>query len=208
MENNTMFEDGTKLPVMEEFYSIQGEGYHTGKAAYFIRLGGCDVGCKWCDVKESWNPAIHPVKSIEDIVKKVLSYPAKSVVVTGGEPLLYPMDKLCKELKKHNIESFLETCGNHPLSGSWDWICLSPKQNGTTVDELYEKADELKQVIYDKNDLIRAEENAKRVRKECKLYLQPEWSNFDNILPMIISYVKNNTKWNISLQSHKFMNIP
>ena len=208
MNRKALLKDGKFLPLMEEFYSIQGEGYNTGKAAYFIRVGGCDVGCRWCDIKESWNPEIHPTKSVDKIIENILSYPAKSVVVTGGEPLLYPMDYLCKKLREHGIESFLETCGNHKITGKWDWICLSPKKDGITLDEIYKEANELKHIVYDISDFAWAEENAKKVNENCKLYLQPEWSNIDNILPAIIQYVKDNTKWNISLQSHKFMNIP
>jgi 7-carboxy-7-deazaguanine synthase len=208
MKDKTALETGRSLPLMEEFYSIQGEGYHTGKAAYFIRLGGCDVGCKWCDVKESWDPKKHPIRSVDSIIEKILSYPAKSVVVTGGEPLLHPMDYLCEKLHENHIENFLETCGNHPLSGKWDWICLSPKKKGTSLDGIFSMANELKQVIHSVEDFEWAEENAKKVNSKCKLYLQPEWGNINNILPEIIQYVKKNTKWNISLQTHKYMHIP
>ena len=203
-----IFEDGKKLPLMEEFYTIQGEGYHTGKPAYFIRLGGCDIGCSWCDTKLSWNPELHKLVEVEEIAMKAGTYPAKAVVVTGGEPLIYNLDFLCSELKKFNIKTFIETSGPYKLSGEWDWICLSPKKQNPPLPEIYAKANELKVIILSDNDFQWAEKNAKQVNKSCKLYLQPEWSRYKKIIPSIIEYVKNNPKWNISLQSHKFMNIP
>ena len=193
---------------MEEFYTIQGEGYHTGKPAYFIRLGGCDIGCSWCDTKLSWNPELHKLVKVEEIAMKAGTYPAKAVVVTGGEPLIYNLDFLCSELKKFNIKTFIETSGPYKLSGEWDWICLSPKKQNPPLPEIYAKANELKVIILSDNDFQWAEKNAKQVNKSCKLYLQPEWSRYKKIIPSIIEYVKNNPKWNISLQSHKFMNIP
>ena len=208
LQTQNTFSDGKILHVMEEFYSIQGEGFHTGKAAYFIRIGGCDLGCRWCDVKESWNPKIHQTKAVDKIIKNILKCPAKSVVVTGGEPLIYPLDYLCKKLKENNIQTFLETSGSHTLSGNWDWICFSPKNNGTAIDNMYKVANELKIIIYEKCDFKWAEANVKKINKNCMLYLQPEWSQINKMLPLIIDYVKQNTKWNISLQSHKYMNIP
>lgn len=203
-----LFEGGRKLPLVEEFYTIQGEGYHTGKAAYFIRIGGCDVGCSWCDTKFSWNPSLHPVVPAEQIVENVVARPAAAVVVTGGEPLMANMDYLTGMLKKEGIETFLETSGAYPLSGTWDWICLSPKRNAPPLEELFKKAHELKVIIASKEDLDWAIKNGERVHSECKLYLQPEWSQREVILPLIIEFAKENPKWMISLQSHKYMRIP
>jgi 7-carboxy-7-deazaguanine synthase len=206
--NQEIFEGGRKLPLVEEFYTIQGEGYHTGKAAYFIRIGGCDVGCSWCDTKFSWNPSLHPVVPAEQIVEHVVAHPAAAVVVTGGEPLMANMDYLTNMLKKEGIETFLETSGAYPLSGTWDWICLSPKKNAPPVEELFKKAHELKVIIASEEDLKWAIENAERVTPGCKLYLQPEWSQREVILPVIIEFAKENPQWMISLQSHKYMRIP
>lgn len=203
-----VFEGGWKLPLVEDFYTIQGEGFHTGKAAYFIRIGGCDVGCAWCDTKFSWNPALHPVVPVEEIVAKVIGYPAKAVVVTGGEPLMYNLIPLTSSLKKRGITLYLETSGAYPLSGKWDWICLSPKKNMPPLNELYVKANELKVIITDHADFDWAEENAGRVKKNCYLYLQPEWSRYKTIIPEIVEYAKAHPKWNVSLQAHKFMHIP
>jgi len=206
--DNQLFEGGTKLPLVEDFYTIQGEGYHSGKPAYFIRLGGCDVGCEWCDSKYSWNPAIHPLTGINEIISRAASFPAKAVVVTGGEPLLYNLGPLTEGLKSHGIQLFLETSGAYPVSGSWDWICLSPKKTSPPQKELFPLANELKVIIRDKDDLTWAEENASKVGKHCYLYLQPEWGNYNRIIKEIVEYAKNNPRWNISLQSHKFMHIP
>ena len=200
-------DSGAMLPLMEEFYTIQGEGYHTGTAAYFIRVGGCDVGCHWCDVKESWNAALHPPTSVDEIVYKASQF-SETVVVTGGEPLLYDLDNLCIQLKKLNIKTFLETSGSQKLSGIWNWVCLSPKREFPPVSEIYDKADELKVIVKSSEDFEWAEENAKKVSSSCKLFIQPEWSSFDKIIPEIVDYVKNHPNWNISLQIHKFMNIP
>ncbi len=200
--------EGKLLPLMEEFYTIQGEGFNTGKAAYFIRIGGCDVGCHWCDVKESWDANIHPLTSIEKIITNVLEWKAPSVVVTGGEPLIYNLDALTAELKKKNIETFIETSGAYKLSGNWDWICLSPKKTMTPLPEVYAKANELKVIVFNQHDFKWAEEQAAKVGKDCFLYLQPEWSKHIELIPQIIEYVKNNPKWMISLQTHKYMNIP
>jgi organic radical activating enzyme len=193
---------------MEEFYTIQGEGHHTGKPAWFIRLGGCDMGCSWCDVKESWNAALHPLTSTDEIIRKASGQPAKSVVITGGEPVLYNLDYLCSGLKDHEIQTYLETSGIKPLSGTWDWICLSPKKGGLPKEEYFGIAGELKMIIFTESDLKWAELNAERVHDNCLLYLQPEWSVSDKMLPVIIEYAKKNPRWQISLQSHKYMHIP
>ena len=196
------------LPVMEAFYTIQGEGAHQGKAAYFIRLGGCDVGCVWCDVKESWDADQHPQLSIEEITEQAAGYPARLAVITGGEPLMHDLTDLCKALHKLGFNINIETSGAHPLSGELDWVCLSPKKFKAPLPEIYQQADELKIIIYNKSDFKWAEEFAARMRPDCQLYLQPEWSKSDQMLPHIVEYVKNNPQWRISLQVHKFMNIP
>lgn len=196
------------LPLVEEFFSLQGEGYHTGKAAYFIRIGGCDVGCNWCDSRFSWNPDIHPMVETDDIIKRVLKSGADSVVVTGGEPLMWNLDYLCSHLIENKINTFIETSGAYPLSGKWDWICLSPKKNMPPGEEICNLAGELKVIIQDKNDFEWAEKYRLKVNEKCKLYLQPEWSRFEQIIPEIVEYVKNNSMWRISLQIHKYMHIP
>ena len=201
-------EDGTWLPLMEEFYTIQGEGYHTGKAAYFIRLGGCDVGCHWCDVKESWDAQLHPLTAADQIVENAKIHPSQTVVVTGGEPLIYNLNYLTQRLKSEGIKIFIETSGAYPLSGDWDWICLSPKKFKGPRKEVLEAAGELKVIVFNKSDFAWAEEHARQVGPNCKLYLQPEWSKAAEITPLIIEYVKENPKWNISLQTHKYLNIP
>ncbi|MFO7922308.1 MAG: 7-carboxy-7-deazaguanine synthase QueE [Bacteroidales bacterium] len=203
-----LFEGGKKLPLVEDFYTIQGEGYHTGKAAYFIRLGGCDIGCSWCDAKFTWNRNLHPLTDADEIVERASSCPARSVVVTGGEPLLYPLDYLCGRLRKKNIGTFIETSGAYPLTGEWTWICLSPKKQGRPEPAIYKSANELKVIVFDTSDLEWAEENALKVNELCRLYLQPEWSRYQNIISSVVDYVKENPKWNISLQAHKFMHIP
>ena len=213
IENITLAEKeqlskGLKLPIMEEFYSIQGEGFNTGKPAYFIRVGGCDVGCFWCDVKESWNPNLHPLTTFTQIIENTKKYPAKSIVITGGEPLLYNLNFLTQQLANNGVEVFLETSGAHVLSGIWHWICLSPKKNMPPLAEVYQRADELKVIVFNKDDINWAESHAKKVTDTCKLYLQPEWSNKEKIMPLIIEYVKENPKWNISLQTHKYLQIP
>jgi 7-carboxy-7-deazaguanine synthase len=201
-------QSGIMLPLMEEFYTIQGEGYNSGKPAYFIRIGGCDVGCHWCDVKESWDAGLHPPTHADLIVEQALKYPAKAVVVTGGEPSAYNLAYLTQKLKENGISNFVETSGAYNLTGIWDWICLSPKKNMPPLPEILLRADELKVIVYNKHDFIWAEENAAKVSAKCKLYLQPEWSKSAQMTPEIIDYVMNNPKWNISLQTHKFMNIP
>jgi len=201
-------DDGTLLPLMEEFYTIQGEGYNTGKAAYFIRLGGCDVGCHWCDVKESWDAEIHPLTPADQIIINAEKYPGKAVVITGGEPLIYNLDYLTQELQSRGIKTFIETSGAYPLSGSWDWICLSPKKFKAPLPGLASAANELKVIVFNKSDFGFAEKYAELVSAGCKLYLQPEWSKSKEITPLIIDYVMANPKWEISLQTHKFLNIP
>jgi 7-carboxy-7-deazaguanine synthase len=199
---------GLLLPLMEEFYTIQGEGFNTGRAAYFIRIGGCDVGCHWCDVKESWDANVHPLTPVNTIIDHVSSHNAKSVVVTGGEPLIYNLTALTVLLKEKGLETFIETSGAYPLTGTWDWICLSPKKTMAPLPEIYERAHELKVIVFNKHDLRWAEEQAAKVGSNCYLYLQPEWSKSQALLPEIIEFVKANPKWMISLQTHKFMNIP
>lgn len=200
--------NGRALPLVEHFYTLQGEGHHTGRAAYFIRLGGCDVGCWWCDTRFSWNPDIHPVTATDEIVSLVIGSGADSVVVTGGEPLTWNLDYLCKRLKESGLKTYLETSGAYPLSGEWDWICLSPKRNMPPVPTIYEMAHELKVIVHDPCDFEWAEENRKLVSNSCLLYLQPEWSVYESVVNEIVEYIKQNTAWMISLQAHKFMRIP
>jgi 7-carboxy-7-deazaguanine synthase len=200
--------EGTKLPLVEEFFSLQGEGFHTGKAAYFIRLGGCDVGCSWCDSRFAWNPEIHPMIEADSIIENVLKSGTDSVVVTGGEPLMWNLDYLCDGLKKNKINTFIETSGAYPLSGKWDWICLSPKKNMPPVAEICKMADELKVIIQDKGDFEWAEKYRSVVNEGCRLFLQPEWSRFEKIVTVIVEYIKTHPEWRISLQIHKYMHIP
>ncbi len=207
-DQELLLNQGRLLPLMEEFYTIQGEGYNTGKAAYFIRIGGCDVGCHWCDVKESWDANVHPLTPVENILSNVLAWKARSVVVTGGEPLIYNLDTLTRLLLEQNIETFIETSGAYPLSGSWNWVCLSPKKTLAPLPAIYQQAKELKVIIFNQHDFKWAEEQAAAVNDNCYLYLQPEWSKQAQLLPQIIEYVKANPKWMISLQTHKYMNIP
>lgn len=198
---------GLMLPLMEDFYTIQGEGFHTGRAAYFIRIGGCDVGCHWCDVKESWEATLHPPTSIDVIVDNV-NKNADTVVVTGGEPLTWDMTLLTQRLKEKSLKIHIETSGAYKISGKWDWICLSPKKNKLPIEDIYEKANELKIIVFNNHDFIFAEEQAKLVNKNAVLFLQPEWSKREEMTPKIIDYVMNNPKWQISLQTHKYLNIP
>jgi len=199
---------GRRLPLVEEFFTLQGEGFQTGRAAYFIRIGGCDVGCSWCDSRYSWNPDLHPLIETDKIIENVLESGTDSVVVTGGEPLMWNLDYLCKGLKDHRINTFIETSGAYPLTGIWDWICLSPKKNMPPVGKICEVADELKIIIQNKNDFIWAEKYRNLVNKDCKLFLQPEWSKFQSVIPEIVEYVKKYPYWRVSLQSHKYMHIP
>ena len=204
------------LPVMEHFYTLQGEGYHQGRAAYFIRLGGCDVGCIWCDVKESWDADAHPtlsVSQIVELVKNVTPEPLNSsssglVVITGGEPLMHNLDTLTAAMKEAGYETNIETSGAHPLSGKWDWICLSPKKFKAPLPEVVPLANELKVVIFNQSDFAWAEKYAALVNKDCKLYLQPEWDKAAVVTPLIIEYIKQHPRWELSLQIHKYINVP
>ena len=206
--DTSKIKNGTLLPVMEEFYTIQGEGYNTGQAAYFIRIGGCDVGCHWCDVKESWDASLHPLINIDIVISNVMQYPAKAAVITGGEPTLYNLDYLTTQLKKVEIKTYLETSGAYKLTGIWDWICLSPKKTAAPLNEIFSKANELKIIVHNTDDFKWAETNADKVNSTCKLFLQPEWSKRTEIMPLIIDYVQQNPKWMVSLQSHKYMGVP
>lgn len=198
---------GHSLPLMEAFYTLQGEGYHKGSAAYFIRIGGCDVGCHWCDVKESWDANRHPPTSIETIVNEAKKY-AKTIVVTGGEPLMWNMTPLTETLHKFGMDIHIETSGAYPLSGQWDWFCLSPKKNKLPLPAAYNIADELKVIIHNKNDFKFAEEQSKHVGNDCKLFLQPEWSKREIMMPLMVDYVLEHPKWKASLQTHKYLKIP
>ena len=206
-ETKDLIDQGKMLPLMEEFYTIQGEGYHTGKAAYFIRVGGCDVGCHWCDVKESWNAELHPPTLANTIVEHAKKY-SDTVVITGGEPLMWSMDYLTKKLQQHGIKTHIETSGAYSFSGSWNWFCLSPKKRKLPLEEVYKEADELKMIIFNKSDFKFAEEQAAKVGSNCELFLQPEWSKKEKMTELIVDYVMKNPKWKISLQTHKYLNIP
>ncbi len=196
------------LPLMEAFYTLQGEGYHSGKAAYFIRLGGCDVGCVWCDVKESWNAEVHPKVTIDQIVEDAMAYPARMVVITGGEPLMYDLSALTQQLKEKGFHTNIETSGVYPVTGSWDWVCFSPKKFKAPHESIYAHANELKVIIYHKSDFDFAEQHAALVNEDCVLLLQPEWSRIQEMTPLIVEYVKQHPKWRVSLQTHKYMEIP
>jgi len=207
----------TKLPVMESFYTLQGEGYHQGRAAYFIRLGGCDVGCVWCDVKDSWDADAHPKFSIDEIINKANSEWLVAsdslslkplIVITGGEPLMHNLDELTKAIQTQGFETNIETSGSSPLSGSWNWICLSPKKFKAPLPEILPLANELKIVVFNKADFDWAEKYAAQVNPNCKLYLQPEWDKAATVTPLIIDYIKANPKWRLSLQIHKYINVP
>jgi len=202
-----LVDKGIMLPLMEEFYTIQGEGFHKGTAAYFIRVGGCDVGCHWCDVKESWNADTHPPTNIDLIVENAAKY-SDTIVVTGGEPLTWNMNPLTTALKAHHLKTHIETSGAYPLTGQWDWICLSPKKNKLPEGSIYDEAHELKVIVYNKHDFIFAEEQAEKTNNNCILYLQPEWSVREKVTPLIVDYVMKNPKWKVSLQTHKYLNIP
>jgi len=206
-EVQQLVDKGVMLPLMEEFYTIQGEGFHKGTAAYFIRVGGCDVGCHWCDVKESWNAELHPPTAIENIVENAAKY-SKTIVITGGEPLTWDMAPLTEMLKKRGMQTHIETSGAYKLTGTWDWICLSPKKMKLPTEEVYKAANELKVIVFNKDDFRFAEEQAAKVGKDCILYLQPEWSKRDKMSPLIVDYVMQNPQWKVSLQTHKYLNIP
>lgn len=193
---------------MEHFYTLQGEGAHSGRAAYFIRLGGCDVGCMWCDVKESWDADKHPKFSIEEICDWAQTAGAPIAVITGGEPLLHNLDALTKKLQTAGIRTHIETSGSSPLSGSWDWVTLSPKKFKAPLPEIVSKANELKIVVFNKHDLMWAEQWAAQTSPDCKLYLQPEWAKAATITPLIVDYIKANPQWQLSLQTHKYINVP
>lgn len=203
-----MSEKHSSLPIMEAFYTLQGEGFHQGKAAYFIRLAGCDVGCVWCDVKESWDEELYPLQTIEEIVNKAKQNPARLAVITGGEPTLHNLEKLTAALKSEGFSTNIETSGSSPLTGKWDWICLSPKKFKAPLEEILDKANELKIIIFNKSDFQWAEKYAAKVSIDCKLYLQPEWSKSQKVTPLIIDYIKENPKWELSLQIHKYINVP
>ena len=196
------------LPVMEQFYTLQGEGVHQGKAAYFIRLGGCDVGCVWCDVKDSWEADKHPQWNIDDLVQNANQYPGDIVVITGGEPLLHDLSDLTRELKKSGKRTHMETSGSSPLSGEWDWITLSPKKFKEPLEEVLPKANELKVVVFNRSDFDWAEIYKNKVSSSCKLYLQPEWDKAAIVTPLIIEYIKLHPEWQLSLQIHKYINVP
>ncbi len=197
-----------KLPVMEQFYTLQGEGAYSGQAAYFIRLAGCDVGCVWCDVKESWDPKIHPLKTIDEIVAGALSTSCRLCVITGGEPLLYSLDQLTDALHLAGFKVNIETSASSTMSGTWDWICISPKKFKAPLPENLNLAHELKIIVFNKSDFEWAETYATMVNPNCKLYLQPEWDKSAEIIPQIIDYIKENPQWQLSLQTHKFLQIP
>jgi 7-carboxy-7-deazaguanine synthase len=196
------------LPVMEQFYTIQGEGYNTGRAAYFVRLGGCDVGCVWCDVKESWDVDAHPRLAIDTIVTAATTHAGRNVVITGGEPLMHNLGPLTQALHEAGCQNWIETSGAYPLSGEWDWICVSPKKFKAPLPSVLAAAHELKIVVFNKSDFKWAEEHAALVGPECRLYLQPEWSKSTQMMPLIVDYVKANPRWQVSLQTHKFLDIP
>jgi organic radical activating enzyme len=197
-----------KLPVMEHFYTIQGEGYHQGSAAYFIRLGGCDVGCVWCDVKESWDANKHPLFNTNDLIAEVKKTPAKIVVITGGEPSMHNLKELTHQLQANGLKTHIETSGSHPISGSWDWICLSPKKFKAPLPEIMPLAHELKIIVYHKSDFDWAEKYAALVSPQCRLFLQPEWEKAGEMTPLIIEYIKAHPQWELSLQVHKYINVP
>lgn len=198
----------TTLPVMEQFYTLQGEGYHQGRAAYFIRLGGCDVGCVWCDVKDSWDASKHPHMSVQELLQNILQTPAKIVVITGGEPLMHDLGPLTQALQQSGLKTHIETSGSHPLSGSWDWICLSPKKFKAPLPEVVPHADELKVVIFHPSDLAWAEQYAAQCKPSCRLFLQPEWDKATSVTPLIVDHIKANPQWELSLQVHKYINVP
>ncbi len=204
----TIVDKSTTLPLMEAFYTLQGEGHFSGQAAYFIRLGGCDVGCVWCDVKESWDADMHPKVSVDAIVQEAAKFPARLAVVTGGEPLMHNLTDLTLELQQAGFKTNIETSGAYLLNGTWDWVCLSPKKFKAPVESIYPFSNELKVVVYNKSDFVWAEKHAAKVGANCKLYLQPEWDKRDEVTPLIVEYVKQNPQWQVSLQTHKYLEIP
>jgi len=206
--NQTILNNNATLPVMEAFYTLQGEGYHTGKAAYFIRLGGCDVGCVWCDVKDSWDASKHPQQSITDIVSAAASFPGRMAVITGGEPLMHNLDALTAALHEAGFSINIETSGSSPLSGQLDWICVSPKKFKAPLPEILAAAHELKVVVFNKTDFDWAEKHAALVPAHCKLYLQPEWEKRNEMTPLIVEYIQQHPQWQLSLQTHKYIGVP
>lgn len=206
--DTTVFDGGRLLPLVEDFYTIQGEGFHAGKPAYFIRLGGCDVGCRWCDAKYTWNPKLYPPVEVQTVIDRATACPAQAIVITGGEPLIYPLGVLTEALRAKGLEIFLETSGTHPFSGCFDWVCLSPKRQQPPLDEAFARAHELKVIVESEADFAWAEQNAAKVSLGCKLYLQPEWSVAEQVMPAMVEYAKANPRWNISIQTHKYMHIP
>lgn len=202
------FKAGTHVPLIDQFYTLQGEGFYGGEAAYFIRVGGCDIGCRWCDEKISWTPALHNSVSIDEIIKTIQPLKGKTLVVTGGEPSLYNLSLLTEQAHKIGFKTHVETSGAYPLTGDWDWVCVSPKPQSGPIEENFKKANELKVIIFNPEDIEWAEQCAAKVSEDCKLYLQPEWSKHEENTPLIVEYVKENPKWRISIQSHKFMKIP
>jgi organic radical activating enzyme len=196
------------LPVMESFYTLQGEGFHQGKAAYFIRLAGCDVGCSWCDVKESWDKDLYPPQSINQIISGALEFPGRMAVITGGEPTMHNLTKLTEVLHSKGFSKHIETSGSHPLTGAWDWVCLSPKKFKPPLPDILKKANELKIIIFNKSDFAWAEKYSALISPTCMLYLQPEWSKAATVTPFIIDYIKSHPHWELSLQIHKYINVP
>lgn len=208
MKDNINESSSSLLPVMEHFYTLQGEGFHQGKAAYFIRLGGCDVGCVWCDVKESWDVEKYPKLEVKSLISAVRKTAASVVVITGGEPLMHDLSELTKQLRSTGLKVHLETSAAYPLTGKWDWICVSPKKFKPPLPEILPNANELKFIIFNKSDFVWAEKYAMQVAADCKLYLQPEWDNAAEMTPLIIEYIKANPRWELSLQIHKYINVP
>ena len=198
---------GEILPLMEEFYTIQGEGSHTGTAAYFIRFAGCNIGCPWCDVKESWNANLYPPTLIDELVEKAKKY-CKTVVITGGEPLMWSMDYITNKLQSEGLRTHIETSGAYRFSGIWDWFCLSPKKTKLPKERSYFEADELKMIIFEEDDFRFAEQQSAKVTDKCVLFLQPEWNKKEEMTPLIVDYVMKNPKWKVSLQTHKYLEIP
>lgn len=200
--------DGTELPLVESFFSVQGEGHHTGTPVYFIRLGGCDVGCPWCDTKESWDAEFHSVYKLQDLLDEVKKEQVRTVVLTGGEPTVHPLTPITDTLRKSGIAVHLETSGAHPLSGLFDWVCLSPKRFSPPMQDYYALADELKVVVHNERDIRWAEEEAAKVRADCKLFLQPQWERVERSNELILSYIREHPKWRISVQTHKYLRLP
>ena len=205
---NELLHTTITYPVMESFYTIQGEGYHQGKAAWFLRLGGCNVGCVWCDVKDSWDATKHPKVSVANIIKSIKSTPTNIVVVTGGEPLMHNCEALTVALRAALLQTNIETSGAYPITGNWDWICVSPKKFKAPLTEVLQKANELKVIIYNQSDFAWARQHAAEVPPHCKLYLQPEWSKREQNTKLIVDYIKQYPQWEMSIQMHKYIDVP